>query len=451
MRKKLIVLMDGTNNEIEQSETNILRLFRALKQTESQLIHYEPGIGTASTTNVQISLGSKFQDVRGSITGYGLIEDVMSAYRFICENHVSDTGAEDPNDKTAYNGDRIYIFGFSRGAYASRILAGFLHNFGLVEPRLLHLISPVFRAYLKLTAKADVQNKTDLFDDMEVYRGFFKPRLAPVYFLGLYDTVASILRLRLRPINVLKTLSFLRFQTHQSVSENSSVEHVRHALAIDERRSMFRPLFWKPGQNYAVNRHQYRADVTKPQDVRQVWFPGYHADVGGSVPESGSGIAKHSFAWMKDELDKIAQAEVDAGRDTDDWKPHLDFNMNYVNKYIFAKHADKTNRRNQRISAPDHAAPIHNSMGFLSWSVFWRILEVLPKSLTRWEWPGRWPLFILWYPPLSEPRPIPPGDELHPCTLERLKDSACGYNPPNLKTRRNKLYFTLRKLLNLKE
>ena len=98
--------------------------------------------------------------------------------------------------------------------------------------------------------------------------------------------------------------------THANVIRNGSVRIVLHALAVDERRSMFRALPWQPGDFYG---NRYRQDRDRHrQYVQQRWFPGYRSDIGSSQPEAASGIGKIALLWM---LDALAQSERDADRE----------------------------------------------------------------------------------------------------------------------------------------
>ena len=104
MPKNIVLLLDGTSNEIKENRTNILRLYGTLAKSDDQLVYYDPGVGTLGG-NTWSRLWRKFVEIWGLATGFGLDRNVLEAYQFLVENY----------DRVGR--DRIYIFGFSRGAY----------------------------------------------------------------------------------------------------------------------------------------------------------------------------------------------------------------------------------------------------------------------------------------------------------------------------------------------
>ena len=303
MYKNLVVCLDGTGNEIEERETNVLRLFRVLRneadtpspQNGSHLeqhVFYHPGVGTMGQSGTGLQFLQKTQEIMGLAFGLGLEQDVLKAYGFLCKKYRA--RERDQYDNVSYEGDRIYLFGFSRGAYAARVLAGFIHLFGLVDPSKLHLAVYAFRAYRRISDKDDSIEPKELFKEINKFERVLKPKHAPIRFLGIWDTVGSMIRFE--P----SKFSLIDYGHHPSVSTNISVRKVRHAVAIDEKRSMFRNYMWTEGQTYHENR--FKNDDGAPQDVRQVWFAGYHADIGGSTPEKDAGLSKITLKWMLDEL-----------------------------------------------------------------------------------------------------------------------------------------------------
>ena len=389
MSRKLIICLDGTGNEIEKNESNILRLYKCLAPSEEQLIYYEPGVGTMNTRPfAQVFLG-KPKLILGLISGRGLEANVLHAFEFLCKNY--------------REGDRLYFFGYSRGAYTARVLAAFINEFGLVAPHELHLIGPVFREYRKLS-KSDPREK---YAKMRMFEQFFHVEHPPIRFLGLWDTVSSLIRIRPR------IRTFIEYGTHSGVDENPSVEAVRHALCIDETRRFFRHQFWAQGQKYYGNR--FRTKKKPPdQDVKQVWFAGTHTDAAGSVKESEAGLTKITMHWMRQELDGLG---VDK----------LEFRDKYYNRYVLGMEDEITIKMNLDISEPDAKAPIHNQI----WKG-WFVTEILPRQHKRSRWPKQWSI-LGYYFPLGQYRYIPPESDIHPSALERKADPACNYDPPNLR------------------
>lgn len=375
MSRKLIVCFDGTGNEVEQNESNILRLYKCLKHDENQLVYYEPGVGTLSTRPFARNTFAKTRLALGLAFGLGLHANVLHAYTFLCENY--------------RDGDKLYFFGYSRGAYTARVLAGFINDFGLVAPHELHLIGPVFKAYRKLRR----DGPREQFAPLRISEQFFHIRHAPVRFLGLWDTVSSMIRIRPQ------WGTFIEYGTHSSVDENPSVEAVRHVLAIDETRRFFRPQLWSEGQEYHGTRFRSKENPP-PQDVKQVWFTGTHTDVAGSVVEKEAGLAKITMEWMRSELDQMG---VD----------RLEFRDRYYDRYVLGKKDAVTDRMGLQISSPDPNAPLHSQM-----RKGWFVLEIFPRLCRRSEWPDQRGVFG-YYLPLGQHRYIPPDAQLHASVQER--------------------------------
>ena len=137
--KNLIICCDGTGNEINENISNVLKLYRCLRKTGKtephQVVYYDPGVGTLSQPDSWHRFKANFNLVLGLLTGYGLDENVLSAYSFLVDNY------ED--------GDRIFLFGFSRGAYTVRVLAGLIHKIGLMSPNQMNLAGSGLLAYKK--------------------------------------------------------------------------------------------------------------------------------------------------------------------------------------------------------------------------------------------------------------------------------------------------------------
>ncbi|MEP2031198.1 MAG: DUF2235 domain-containing protein [Paracoccaceae bacterium] len=389
MSRSLVVCLDGTGNEIEQNESNILRLYKCLSRTEDQIVYYSTGVGTLDTRPFSRAFLTKPKLVLGLIFGLGLETNVLHAFQFLCENY--------------REGDKLYFFGYSRGAYTARVLAGFINDFGLIAPQEFHLIAPVFRAWRKIT-NHDPRVK---HAKLRMLEKAFEVRHPPIRFLGLWDTVSSLIRLKLG------RGTFIQFGTHSSVDVNPSVKAVRHVLAIDEKRRFFRHQFWEEGQTYYGNRFKSKNDPP-PQDVKQVWFAGTHTDVAGSVNESEAGLSKLTLQWMRQELDGLG-------------KDRLGFRQITYDRYVLGKEDKITKKMDLDISKPDFRAPQHDKM-----RNGWFLLEVLPRLRRRSRWPEQKQLFG-YYLPLGQRRYIPPGSTIHESALKRREDSTLRYDPDNLR------------------
>lgn len=387
--RKLIICFDGTGNEIEKHESNILRLYKCLKHDDSQLVYYEPGVGTRSTRPFAPGWFQGLRQAAGLIFGLGLEDTVFHAFDFLCRNY--------------RDGDTLYFFGYSRGAYTARVLAGFINQFGLVAPHELHLIGPVFRAYRKLAQSSP----REAYAELRIFQQFFHLTHPPIRFLGLWDTVSSMIRIRPR----LGTL--IQFGTHANVDENPSVKAVRHVLAIDERRRFFRHQFWTEGQKYHGTRFKTKKDPPD-QDVKQVWFPGTHTDMGGAVAEPEAGLAKITMEWMRAELDALGERD------------RLVFRDRYYDRYVRGIPDEVTTRMKLDISTPSPHAPMHSRM--YPW---WFLAEIFPRLASRSRWPGQ-RSFLGYYFPLGQPRYIPPGSEIDNAAWKRKGKAENAYDPPNL-------------------
>lgn len=366
--KRIVLLLDGTSNEIKSTRTNILRLYGTLEKSDDQLVYYDPGVGTFGADNAWSRTWRKTVEIWGMATGWGLDKNVKDAYRFLIANYRSGTDAE--GNKWH---DEIAIFGFSRGAYSARVLAGFLRAFGLIETRNLNLVNYAYRAYKRIGERTD----EGAFDEIRLYERILRPAQVPVRFLGLFDTVPSVIEAgRFGP----------RLKFHAFTANNFMVQTVRHAVSTDERRTMFRAQLWPMGQVYKTN--PFDPNPGK-QDAKEVWFAGDHGDVGGGHPEAESGLAKIPLYWM-------IEAAKGAG---------LTFKTRTVNEIVLGQNPKRDYVR------PNPLAPTHDSMSF-----GWRLLEYLPR---RKPAESRRPSFMGLCIPMAEPRLIPDGASVCASVLKR--------------------------------
>jgi uncharacterized protein (DUF2235 family) len=367
--RNLVICCDGTGNEIGVTISNVLKLFRIVEKSDRQRVWYNAGVGTIGQQNPWTRWMQKVRGVFGLATGLGLDDHVLAAYRFLCANY--------------RDGDRIYLFGFSRGAYSVRALAAFVHVMGLFRPDQLNLAGYAWTAFKGASAR-DPSKATPSAPRSAAAPGKLSPlkeawhfsrviggKPVTIHFIGVWDTVASIIVPRLEQLSLsLQTLRFTR--------TNPSVSMFRQAMAIDERRRMFRLNQWTEPQTFRPNPFNRRFD--KPQDIKQVWFAGVHADIGGGYPETESGLSKYPLAWM------IGEAEA-AG---------LRVNRPLINHLV---HGKPRKGSTHSYTPPDYRATLHRSL-----TIWWWPLELLPK-LSRWkEWPARASLLGI-YLPLAAPRP----------------------------------------------
>lgn len=374
-KRRLILLLDGTNNEVEEDLSNVLKLYRMLDRGEDQAVYYHPGVGTMRLARSWGQFSQALDTYWGLATGWRLDDDILRAYQFLCERY--------------RDGDEIMIFGFSRGAYTARAVAGLVYLLGLLDEEQLDLAAHALTAYKRAGSQHDLNIAWR-------FRKVIGGRRVTIRFLGLWDSVASVIVPR-RDRFYLPSLEFLPY-----TKVNPSAEIVRHACAIDEKRRMFRLLPWKEGQDIQPDPF---GPILGEQDSETVWFAGDHSDIGGGYPETQSQAAKFPLLWIAREAEAAgARLKQSMVRHLANGAPLPGGNHEYV--------------------APDETAPLHNSM-----RGFWHILEWIPK-MGRWrQWPKTAPGRGL-YLPRSEPRPIPEGALLHRSVVDRMERT--DYRPVNL-------------------
>ncbi len=378
MPKSIIVCCDGTGNEIKEHQSNVLKFYRILRQDKTQIAYYDPGVGTISNSGAWAAFKNKAKGVFGLLTGWGLDDNVLEAYKFIIN--------------TYEDGDRIYLFGFSRGAYTVRVLAGLMKLVGLLSPHQDNLCG------YALTAYKQARKEDDYKIAWRIHR-VMKTRYVPIRFMGCWDTVGSVITPRPDRFYI-PSLEILPF-----TQENPSVQTFRHAMAIDERRRMFRLVPWAGGQQYIADPADKGARA-RAQDAAQLWFSGVHSDIGGGYPEPESGLAKITLNWMMQEAEKNG---LKFDKDTSDLLVQGINPPGSTWKY----------------ARPDRIGMLHRSAKFL-----WKIMEYLPKREHRIEWPQRrgfWGFYL----PLFEPRLIAKDAEIHPSVWAR-RAGLPDYDPENL-------------------
>jgi uncharacterized protein (DUF2235 family) len=205
-------------------------------------------------------IGSYYDKIQGGATGKGIQKNVMDGYRYIVQNYA-------PSDE-------IWLFGFSRGAYTVRSLCGLINNCGILKRPDANLIERAFALYKKPGSVNAPDGKNSV-----AFREKHSHLSREIKFVGVWDTVGAL--------GI--PISFLGFFDEEDEFYDTklgrNVRIARHALAIDEFREDFQPAIWH----------------SKPTlDLKQVWFAGAHADIGGSQKPDGDGsfIADHALAWM---------------------------------------------------------------------------------------------------------------------------------------------------------
>ncbi|KAK5988422.1 hypothetical protein PT974_12576 [Cladobotryum mycophilum] len=309
--KKLVLCFDGTGNEFSGSnaDTNVVKLLSKLDRNHPDQFHYyQTGIGTYDVNDTSINK-TWFGQVKSNVSqtldqGFGTTFDahVLAGYRFLMRYY-------EPNAK-------IYVFGFSRGAFTAKFLARMVNTVGLLCKGNEEMVPFAYRLYQRYLAgdihdRMDAQQKQDVdpapsafaanssaaesdpllqaennpitverSEETEValneitafsqtfcrketcnHHGKSKEENIKVYFLGIWDCVNSVAVLEQKapiPVPVTGTARF-----------------VRHAVAVDERRVKFKP---------ALLAQDIRGTADEVEDIKEIWFPGCHGDVGGGWP-----------------------------------------------------------------------------------------------------------------------------------------------------------------------
>jgi uncharacterized protein (DUF2235 family) len=351
MTKNIMICCDGTANEFARNKTNVVKLFYALDQDpNNQVTYYHPGLGTMEPAGALTPLSRKLTKLLGMAVGYGLSDDISRAYSFLMERYDE--------------GDKVFLFGFSRGAYTVRAVCSLLHMYGLIRPGNESLVPYAIRMMLAINrASKDEANWKDdrqrYFDLAQEFKLTMARMQCKPWFVGVWDTVSSVGWVD----NPLKL---------PYVANNPDIQIGRHAVSIDEHRAFFRNHLWRLPEDPASPRG--------PKDLKQVWFAGVHCDVGGGYPEKESGLAKIALDWMMQEakrsgaiLDPAKEAEV-LGR-------------NGTGKYV----------------APDPNGIAHESLVGA-----WKLAEFVPKEHYNWS-TGKWKRQMNLYCR----RTIPPASLVH--------------------------------------
>lgn len=246
MAKNIVICLDGTWNDKDDPDalSNVALMHNmSVHENGTQLAYYDKGVGTDGWYDKKL----------GGVHGVGLSKNVREAYAYLAEHYQSD--------------DRVYIFGFSRGAFTARSLAGFLFSAGL----------PV-----------DANSGTDIDELYEHYKDRDADKLTehkdanqpcPVQFLGVWDTVGALGV----PVSFLRDGSNKVFGFHDT-RLSPEVNFACHAVSIDEKRASFEPALWLETPDNSSR-------------IEQVWFAGVHSDIGGGYAQRH--LSDITLNWMR--------------------------------------------------------------------------------------------------------------------------------------------------------
>ncbi|GKT46089.1 uncharacterized protein ColSpa_06270 [Colletotrichum spaethianum] len=473
--RKLVLCFDGTGNTFSGSsaDTNVAKFLGMLDRNHAEQFHYYQtsliseiaGIGTYGINETSVNktwFGNLQSKVSMTIDqGFGTTFDahVMAGYRFLMRYYET--------------GDKIYLFGFSRGAFTAKFLARMIHKVGLLcrgNEEMVPFAYSLYQRYLE----GEIKEKEEISCAHDQERGEAKPLLqehdhdytyakneliafsntfcrketpsesnpsrscgseelvnVKVFFLGMWDCVNSV--------------AVLEKNTTIPLSVKGTATHVRHAVAVDEFRVKFKPALLAQDIKTGNLKH----DSVK-EDIKEVWFPGNHGDVGGGWPSEADNLLDLNrkkdmslsqrimnfwtsrksngpsydtendrfqlsdipLAWMVHEVELIGKHNEPAGVK---WCPKA--------KLDFVERFKKMKSQKQA-----HNGFIHDPLRFGFGLGFFKVL--MWKLLVRWELEGRdWKKKQF---PLNRgmPRDIPRGALLHNSLIRRLKNDE-NYHPTN--------------------
>ena len=300
MRKNIVLFSDGTGNSSGKLfKTNVWRTYQAVDVADPeqlgethQVAFYDDGVGTSSFKPLA---------VLGGAAGLGLARNVRDIYAFLCRNYQP--------------GDKIYAFGFSRGAFTIRVLIDFILTQGLVpydgdEAALQRWVADAYRAYrakgyhtrfslMKLVRPLRdgvISSKNWLLHRVP-YAAIEPIEVPAIQFLGLWDTVDAYGL----PFEEL-TRAIDRYLWPMLLPDlvlDSRVFRARHVLSVNDERNAFHPRLWSESSEPEGNTQTTRIDDER---ISQVWFAGVHSDVGGGY--SDDSLAYVSLNWMMVEAEK---------------------------------------------------------------------------------------------------------------------------------------------------
>ncbi|KAF8326176.1 hypothetical protein F5887DRAFT_233355, partial [Amanita rubescens] len=420
----MILCFDGTGYKPGKTDSNIARFFRAIREDvrEKQIVYYQPGIGSYSKHSVFSETLDIVSTVLDLTIALNLNDNIKDGYTFVVQNYRP--------------GDKICLFGYSRGAYTARAIAGMIYKVGLLPKESVQQVDFAFDTYM-----------TTGREGYKLSRDFKKSFASPVdiEFVGVWDTISSV---GIGP------------KTHPCRSNNYSVKHFRHALSLDERRVKFRPDLWSeetsksekdldvdfpdvhikfedskvnfltPGAVSLADPNKKRevienilsggpnpvsnsVDATRDKwkhkfpnrdyaDVKEVWFAGSHGDVGGGVrsPARDTGLSFISLRWM---IKECILEKTGIEFDMEYLKNDLDFDIEDLLKEMFERgnydecyemiekcgwDKDKQEISRLNVEKDNFAYPIRDELS-RSWYL-WGVFEFFPMMTTYQDSQGDW-------------------------------------------------------------
>lgn len=271
MPRNLVICLDGTAGQARgPGDSNSVRVWELLDHSDDtkQIAYYDPGVGTFASAGAWTGFARWLSRTGGLIWGAGLRENLGDAYLWLTQHW-------EP-------GDRVYVFGFSRGAFTARALVGMLRTIGLMRPGSENQLQYAVAAYArKGGSENDERSSDEAWKEIHRFSGLFARKVdgrstIPVTYLGVWDTVKAMGLARSAP----------KWRFTRSVP---NAARIRHAVAIDERR--------RPFSEYLVELDPPKPDKPVTQSLEEVWFAGVHSDVGGTYPDAPQ-LSTIALKWM---------------------------------------------------------------------------------------------------------------------------------------------------------
>ncbi|KAJ9607484.1 hypothetical protein H2200_007562 [Cladophialophora chaetospira] len=385
-KNRLVLCFDGTSNSFQANsgDTNIVKIYEMLDRETNDQYHYyqrsDPaGIGTydagSAVTNTRYwgAFSKAWSSLKATLDegfAFSFAEHVIGGYKFLMRYYA--------------NGDDVYIFGFSRGAYTARVLAEMIDDIGLLSRGNEEHVSFAWYKWSDY-ARAGYQDKDREY--IEKYKKTFCRKDVKVHFLGLFDCVNSVANLEV-PL----------FRKATPYTRRRPATHIRHAVSIHERRAKFKPTLFMFTEERGGDEATFE----------ERWFAGNHGDVGGgwAIAEDAYGLSEISLKWMVDEVRKVQPSPQNSHliwHETDlaDSKKGLNGMEDRVRQILDGLDSGKA----QHLGLIKHDLLVRGG-GEKSWSKrrFWWFLEML--WLAHFEWDGKeWKQ--PWSPNIGSLRDIP--------------------------------------------
>lgn len=292
--KRLIVCSDGTWNKLTSSyPTNVVKIAQAVQSVSDdipQIVFYDEGIGTEDWTD----------KLAGGAFGRGIDRHIQNAYRFLVLNYEPD--------------DQIYLFGFSRGAYTVRSLAGMIYCSGLLERQYIRHAPQAYEIYRICDKNIRQQNARK-------FREQYNSTRVNITLMGCFDTVGALGIPDLTPWLPIDHWINKKYQFHDT-ELSPTIQHALHAVAIDEIRKV-----------YNVT-PMHKSGTSTTQVLHQLWFPGNHGCVGGGDARY-QGLSDGALIWMIREIQQLGLGlKFDLNCIEDGLAPNPTINFdNYLGKY----------------------------------------------------------------------------------------------------------------------